>query len=440
MVDQYAAPRTTKIVVNMDSASDTQNTTSDLSWTTFKSSISARLGEIMAIDGSYDCTCGLDERTQESNSTPTASSTANDTVVAPLPTTRQAEEAEYAVSASLGSSDSIQSTNSTVKPTPTLQNSLVDEKALSSKATDYTSPSASKSQSSPTHPPASNPTTQESFFKSVHKRLQLLESNSTLSLQYIEEQSRILRDAFTKVEKRQLTKTAAFLDSLNKTVLTELREFRIQYDQIWQSTVLELSSQRQQSQSEISALSARLSLLADELLFQKRIAILQFLLILLCLGLVLFSRGSATAGVNYLEHVVQKSSVNLSRYAANFESPSGSPSSTRPSSRYGIFGRASFHQRSPSEESMIMERDSTKHPSIEYSPPTPTSQQSEGRVTPGEGSLYNGLKSKGGTQDPKDATAEGCLQPNEYTSANDATDGSTMDDHSCDDSVTWLST
>ncbi|KAI4165713.1 MAG: hypothetical protein LQ342_000655 [Letrouitia transgressa] len=443
VVDQYAAPRATKIVVNTDSTSDTQNTTSDLSWTAFKSSISARLGEIMAIHGSYECMCGLDERTQEYNSTPIAFLMASDTVVAPLPTARQAEEAEYTVSASPGSFDSVQSTNSTLKPTPTSQSSLntrpVDEKVPSSKATDYTSLSASKSQSTPTHPPASNPTTQESFFKSVHKRLQLLESNSTLSLQYIEEQSRILRDAFTKVEKRQLTKTATFLDSLNKTVFTELHEFRTQYDQIWQSTVLELSSQRQQSQSEISALSARLSLLADELLFQKRIAILQFLLILLCLGLVLFSRGSATAGVNYLEHVVQKSSVNLSRYAANFESPSGSPPSTRPSSRYGIFGRASFHRRSPSEESITMDRNGTKRPNIEYSPPTPTSQQSEERVTPGEESLYNGLKSKSGAQAPRDATAEGYLQPNEYTSANDATDGSTVDDHSCDDSVTWLS-
>jgi hypothetical protein len=98
-----------------------------------------------------------------------------------------------------------------------------------------------------TQPPAASPSTQESFFKSVHKRLQLLEANSTLSLQYIEEQSRILREAFTKVERRQLNKTTTFLESLNTTVLGELREFRLQYEQIWQSTILELSSQREQS-------------------------------------------------------------------------------------------------------------------------------------------------------------------------------------------------
>ena len=259
-----------------------------------------------------------------------------------------------------------------------IDSKINENKINSSRSVSHASQSYSKPHSSSTQPPASNPTTQESFFKSFHKRLQLLEANSTLSLQYIEEQSRILRDAFSKVEKRQLAKTTTFLETLNTTVMNEVREFRTQYDQIWQSTVLELSAQRQQSQHEIAALSARLTLLADELLFQKRIAILQFLLIILCLGLTIFSRGSAAAGVNYLEHVVNKSSINLSRYASHFDSPPGSPSSTRPSLRYGIFSRAtSFHRRSPSEDSMGIRREQTKSPSIEYEPPTPTSQQSE---------------------------------------------------------------
>ncbi|KAI4116658.1 MAG: hypothetical protein LQ345_002956 [Seirophora villosa] len=249
-----------------------------------------------------------------------------------------------------------------------------------SKTTGPASNPPPKSHSSPTHPIPPNPTTQESFFKSVHKRLQLLESNSTLSLQYIEDQSRILRDAFAKVEKRQLAKTNVFLELLNSTVLNEVREFRTQYDQIWQSTVLELSSQRHQSQSEIAALSTRLTLLADELLFQKRIAILQFLLILLCLGLAIFFRGgSSFAGADYLEHVVsfnhKSSASNLSRYASTLDSPQGSPPPTRPSSRYGFFGRkaSSPHLRSPSEESTGTGGDGAKSPSIEYSRATPTS-------------------------------------------------------------------
>ncbi|KAL8710965.1 MAG: hypothetical protein Q9220_004564 [cf. Caloplaca sp. 1 TL-2023] len=259
-----------------------------------------------------------------------------------------------------------------------------------SKIASQPSSSASPSHTSSTQPFAPNPTTQESFFKSVHKRLQLLESNSTLSLQYIEEQSRILRDAFAKVEKRQLSKTTHFLETLNTTVLNEVREFRTQYDQIWQSTVIELSSQRQQSQQEINALSSRLTLLADELLFQKRIAVLQFALVVICLGLAFFSRGSAASGYNYLEHVVNKSSLNLSsrNYGSHLETPPTSPPDTRPPSRYGFFSRntsfrAQHHERSPSDESVgdAVSGDDRgsglKSPSIECSPPTPTSLSEE---------------------------------------------------------------
>lgn len=239
------------------------------------------------------------------------------------------------------------------------------------RSSNQASASTVRTQSSSTQPASPNPTTQESFFKSVHKRLQLLEANSTLSLQYIEEQSRILRDAFTKVEKRQLQKIATFLESLNTTVLTELRDFRHQYDQIWQSTVLELSSQREQSQHEVLALSARLGLLADEIVFQKRMAIFQFGLILLCLGLIIFSRHSPKLELRpQVQNAMGKSRANRSGHATSFDTPPQSPSSTRPPSRYGLF-HSLTHPRSPSEESQL--DDGRKSPSIEYSPPTPTS-------------------------------------------------------------------
>jgi hypothetical protein len=151
------------------------------------------------------------------------------------------------------------------------------------------------------------PTTQESFFKSVSKRLQQLEANSTLSLKYIEEQSRILRDAFAKVEKRQLSKTTSFLENLNDTVIEELRKFNRQYEQIWQSTVVELETQRDQSQREITAVSTRLNILADELVFQKRMSIIQSILLLLCLGLIIFSRVFAGLDMPIVQSIVTRS-------------------------------------------------------------------------------------------------------------------------------------
>lgn len=153
-----------------------------------------------------------------------------------------------------------------------------------------------KTSSSTTSSAASTPTVQESFFKSISKRLQFLESNTTLSLQYIEDQSKFLQEALQKMERRQISRVDAFLTNLNNTVLSELHTVRQQYDQIWQSTVLALETQREQSQREIIALSSRLNLLADEVVFQKRMAIFQSVLLLCCLVLVLFSRGFVLGG------------------------------------------------------------------------------------------------------------------------------------------------
>ena len=51
---------------------------------------------------------------------------------------------------------------------------------------------------------------------------------------------------------------------------------------------LDLSTYRQEHQREIIALSSRLSILADELVFQQRVSIAQSVLLVLCLGLLLF--------------------------------------------------------------------------------------------------------------------------------------------------------
>ena len=195
------------------------------------------------------------------------------------------------------------------------------------------SPSTDQAQTRPlpshTQPQPANPTTQESFFKSIHKRLQQLESNSTLSLQYIEEQSRILRDAFIHVEKRQLTKTTTFLATLNTSVLAELKSYRVQYDQLWQSTILELESHRESHEAEMGAVSARLSLLADELVWQKRMAVVQSTLLLLCLGLVLFVR-SGTLGAQLDAPIVQQLVHSASLAAKRgFDTPPASPESVR---------------------------------------------------------------------------------------------------------------
>ncbi|KAL2132670.1 hypothetical protein VTI74DRAFT_3540 [Chaetomium olivicolor] len=193
-----------------------------------------------------------------------------------------------------------------------------------------TTPTSRNKTSSAATSPSASPTVQESFFKTVTKRLQLLESNTSLSLQYIEEQSRFLQEVLLKMERKQITRVDSFLDSLNKTVLSELRNVRTQYDQIWQSTVIALETQREQSQREIVALTSRLNVLADEVVFQKRMAIFQSVLLLACLLLVIFSTRGGTG--NFLDNATFP--MSFPQTAGGINSTSPSPTHRRYNSRF----------------------------------------------------------------------------------------------------------
>ncbi|KAH7386693.1 UNC-like C-terminal-domain-containing protein [Phaeosphaeria sp. MPI-PUGE-AT-0046c] len=246
---------------------------------------------------------------------------------------------------------------------------------------------------SSTQPNPATPSTQESFFKSIHKRLLYLEANSTLSLQYIEEQSRILRDAFVKVEKRQLIKTEKFLDHLNSTVMNELKSFRTQYDQLWQSTVIELESMKERQRGEMSEIGTRLSLMADELVWQKRMAVVQSTLLLLCLGLVLFVR-SGTLGSAADVPIVQQLG---SKYSSFFESsPPRSPPESGTARRRRTLknmwrsdtsvGMSDHHSDGQNVLSDAEVSDAKSPVEVEYSPPTPDSPG-----TLAESDVRNGL-------------------------------------------------
>lgn len=165
----------------------------------------------------------------------------------------------------------------------------VTDAAAENKSAEPASPlPRNRTTTSSSHSPL--PTVQESFFKTVSKRLQLLESNMTWTLKYVEDQSRYIQEALTQPDEKKLSEAEELLAFLNRTVHAELGSLRDQYDQVWQSTVLALETQREQSQSELIALSSRLNVLADEVVFQKRMSIGQSILLLCCLVLIIFSR------------------------------------------------------------------------------------------------------------------------------------------------------
>lgn len=67
---------------------------------------------------------------------------------------------------------------------------------------------------------------QDSIYKNLAKRLSLLESNATLSLLYIEEQSKLLSEAFAILENEQSIKFQNILIQLNTTIQSQMTIFQ----------------------------------------------------------------------------------------------------------------------------------------------------------------------------------------------------------------------
>jgi hypothetical protein len=248
----------------------------------------------------------------QSVSSPTNNGGANE------PVKSSEQEKKVASGTSAGDTSTVHSGSSSVKATTDSTATGGQAQAQSQqRAVSYTPP----------NPPP--PSTQESWFGTMHKRLQRLEANSNDSLQYIEEQSRMLRDALLKVEKRQLQKTEKFLDHLNSTVMQELKTYRAMYEQLWQSVVLELEGIKHKHNLEISEIGNRLSIVAEELVWQKRMILVQSTVLMLCLVLVLFRSGSMGS-----QSDIPLAQQLRSKYTRSYDSPPRSPDESA-----GIFRR-----------------------------------------------------------------------------------------------------
>ncbi|GAB7343614.1 hypothetical protein MBLNU457_1612t1 [Dothideomycetes sp. NU457] len=361
-------------------------------------------------------------RSTETSSVPT-SSVQNTSAPIPTSTTNQSSltssregiVTNKVTSSPLAATTSVaqDSANNTITPFSLTKSDVSAERAPSPKANNTQAQDQSKPQSEPSQSPkpslsstntthiadtthkkppgysssaaAPIPSTQESFFKSISKRLSTLESNATLSLQYIESQSLQLRSAFTAVEKRQIAKTESFLSALNTSISAELSAFRRDYEQLWQSTVIELENQRRGYREENTRLERRLEGLADEVLWQKRMVVVQSTLLSLCLGLVIFARvgvGSEAVGAVWARASQGRGgkgwtstspspgwSPALSPVSAKRGTREGSPLWRRVASE-GALSDDGAHD-TPAEETEEHDTPPRQRPELMFQPPTP---------------------------------------------------------------------
>lgn len=121
--------------------------------------------------------------------------------------------------------------------------------------------------------------TQESFYKNIMKRLSLLESNATLSLLYIEEQSKLLSQAFTNLEKRQTGNIESLIHSFNSTIIDQLTNFQSSYIHMHNEYAKLFKIQENSHKTLLLESKAKVSSLSRELIFQRGVVIFNSILI-----------------------------------------------------------------------------------------------------------------------------------------------------------------
>ena len=137
------------------------------------------------------------------------------------------------------------------------------------------------------------PVTQESIYKQITKRLNLLEVNASLSLQYIESQSVLLAQSFARLSTAQAHHLSGFLDSINATVNYRLALSRTEHAQQYSEAIRSIEAARRRHESELAGLLHHFNTLSADVTFFKRLGILQMILMIVLIGFVVTSKTSA---------------------------------------------------------------------------------------------------------------------------------------------------
>lgn len=132
--------------------------------------------------------------------------------------------------------------------------------------------------------------TQESIYKNIMKRLSLLESNASLSLLYIEEQSKLLSQAFTNLEKRQSSNFESLVSSFNDTMHNQISYFKNAYFTIQVEASNLFKAQEFSHQNLLEESHHKILMLGNQLKFQKWLSLLNTVIIICILTYVALTR------------------------------------------------------------------------------------------------------------------------------------------------------
>ncbi|KAJ2523645.1 hypothetical protein GGI11_001358 [Coemansia sp. RSA 2049] len=131
---------------------------------------------------------------------------------------------------------------------------------------------------------------QESIFKTIMRRLLRVERNVTLAYRYLEEQHMVFNLVLQQVEHNNLENVQLAIKQLNHSTAKQMQSLTTLSEEIWRAILYDLEEYQQKTQSEMSKMAGRLEFLAEEVLFEKRMNVVQLGLLLAIVVMIAASK------------------------------------------------------------------------------------------------------------------------------------------------------
>lgn len=126
---------------------------------------------------------------------------------------------------------------------------------------------------------------QESIYKTIMKRLSVLEGNMTMSLRYLDEQNKNLNNVLKEMEKKHQEQLINLIGHLNETASHSIDSMKRRYEQWYEDL-------KDQTDSDMREMTARISILADQLSFERRVSVSQLVIMITLFVFMALSRGT----------------------------------------------------------------------------------------------------------------------------------------------------
>jgi Sad1 / UNC-like C-terminal len=120
----------------------------------------------------------------------------------------------------------------------------------------------------------------ESIYKTIMTRILNLEQNATLSQRYLDDQNRMLNEVFETMEDRHREQLLQLVGQLNSTASLRIDTMKRRYERLYRMTARELETTRNETAKELQELTAKLHIMADQVVFEKRLSLVQLILLI----------------------------------------------------------------------------------------------------------------------------------------------------------------